>query len=176
MRNFYVFERLADVVIRRGWIVVLFWVAATAALVQFAPSWESVSRDDDVHFFPAEYPSVIGQDLLDRGFPHDASSSQAVVVAERRDGPLTAADRDYVAGLVAALNTAPRGPPEAGDQAGRLVQDAGHRPPAAQPGHRRGAGGPDGRLAQRHLPGEVDPDRRRRAREDLQELPSPRPA
>ena len=98
------FERLADVVIRRGWIVVLFWVAATAALVQFAPSWESVSRDDDVHFFPAEYPSVIGQDLLDRGFPHDASSSQAVVVAERRDGPLTAADRDYVAGLVAALN------------------------------------------------------------------------
>ena len=98
------FERLADVVIRRGWIVVLFWVVATAALVQFAPSWESVSRDDDVHFFPAEYPSVIGQDLLDRGFPHDASSSQAVVVAERRDGPLTTPDRDYVAGLVAALN------------------------------------------------------------------------
>ena len=98
------FERLADVVIRRGWIVVLFWVAATAALFQFAPSWESVSRDDDVHFFPAAYPSVIGQDLLDRGFPHDASSSQAVVVAERRGGPLTGADRDYVAGLVAALN------------------------------------------------------------------------
>src|SRR4051812_22502746 len=98
------FERLADVVIRRGWIVVLFWVAATAALFQFAPSWESVSRDDDVHFFPAAYPSVIGQDLLDRGFPHDASSSQAVLVAERPDGPLTGADRDYVAGLVAALN------------------------------------------------------------------------
>jgi RND superfamily putative drug exporter len=97
------FERLADVVIRRGWIVVLFWVAATAACSS-SRRRGSRSAATTTSTSSRRIPSVIGQDLLDRGFPHDASSSQAVLVAERRDGPLTGADRDYIAGLVAALN------------------------------------------------------------------------
>jgi RND superfamily putative drug exporter len=51
-----------------------------------------VTKDDDVRFFPRTYPSVIGQELLERGFPGDAASSQVVLVYERPDGPLTPAD------------------------------------------------------------------------------------
>jgi RND superfamily putative drug exporter len=51
-----------------------------------------VTKDDDVRFFPHDFASVVGQDLLERGFPQDAASSQLVIVHERRDGPLTPAD------------------------------------------------------------------------------------
>jgi RND superfamily putative drug exporter len=90
------FELIARLVVRRGWLVVAAWLAFTAALYRVAPPWEQVSRDDNVRFFPAGYPSVVGQDLLERGFPRDASSSSLVLVYERRGAKLTEADLAYV--------------------------------------------------------------------------------
>ncbi len=90
------FHLLADVVVRRGWAVVAAWVAIAGALYWAAPPWDSISRDDNVRFFPAGFPSVIGQDLLERGFPRDAASSQVVLVYERPRGKLTEADLAYV--------------------------------------------------------------------------------
>lgn len=98
------FESIASLVIRRAWVVVVGWLALIALLYSTAPPWEQVSRDDDVRFFPPGYPSVVGQDLLERGFPRDASSSQAVVITERRDGRLTPADLAFVDQVVALLN------------------------------------------------------------------------
>ena len=98
------FESIAALVIRRAWVVVVGWLALIAALYSIAPPWEQVSRDDDVRFFPPGYPSVVGQDLLERGFPREASSSQAVVVTERRGGHLTPSDFAYVDQVVALLN------------------------------------------------------------------------
>jgi RND superfamily putative drug exporter len=86
--------------------VLVAWVAAIAGLRAVAPSWDQVSKDDDVRFFPAGYPSVVGQDLLERGFPRDASSSQVVVVAERRAGFLQKDDYAYVDGVINNLNRA----------------------------------------------------------------------
>ena len=80
------FSSLSGVVIRRPWLVVLGWLALTAGLYQFAPGWDQVTKDDDVRFFPPEYLSVIGQDLLERGFLKDASISQLVLVYERKNG------------------------------------------------------------------------------------------
>lgn len=98
------FESIATVVIRRGWLVVFGWLVLIATLYAVAPPWERVSKDDDVRFFPAGYPSVVGQDLLERGFPGDASSSQVVVITERRDRFFTPEDFAYVDRLIAALN------------------------------------------------------------------------
>ncbi len=97
------FEMLANLVIRRGWLIVAAWLALTAGLYMIAPTWEQVSRDDNVRFFPAGFPSVVGQDLLERGFPRDAASSQVVLVFERRQGKLTRADFAYVESMVATL-------------------------------------------------------------------------
>lgn len=95
---------IANLVIRRGWLVLVGWLALALALSRVAPPWESVSKDDNVRFFPADYPSVIGQDLLERGFPSEASSSQIVVVIERPDGRLTNDDFAYVDRLVQLLD------------------------------------------------------------------------
>ncbi|MCA1684641.1 MAG: MMPL family transporter, partial [Planctomycetia bacterium] len=97
------FQAIANLVIRRGWVVVVAWLAFTGGLYLFAPPWEQVSRDDNVRFFPADYPSVIGQDLLERGFPRDAASSQVVLVYERADGRLTEADLSYVERVALSL-------------------------------------------------------------------------
>jgi RND superfamily putative drug exporter len=97
------FDLLASVVIRRGWLVVLGWIALAITLRAIAPPWESVSRDDDVRFFPPGYPSVVGQDLLERGFPKDASGAQFILVAERPEGPLTTADLAHVDRMADAI-------------------------------------------------------------------------
>ena len=98
------FESIAALVIRRGWVVVLAWVAFAVILRMVAPPWDQVSKDDDVRFFPPGSPSVVGQELLERGFPREAASSQVVVIAERRQGRLEKPDYGFVDQLVARLN------------------------------------------------------------------------
>src|SRR5271166_1106218 len=86
------FSTLARLVQRHSWLLVLAWAFLTFLLFRYAPPWEQVTKDDDVRFFPRDSPSVIGQDLLERGFPQDAASSQVVIVYERADGALTPSD------------------------------------------------------------------------------------
>jgi len=90
------FSLLARLVQRHSWFVVLVWAVVAFLLFRYAPPWDQVTKDDDVRFFPHDSPSVIGQDLLERGFPQDAASSQFVVIYERSNEPLTAADFDLV--------------------------------------------------------------------------------
>lgn len=100
------FSLIANVVIRRGWLVVLGWTIVAGALYWVAPPWDRVSKDDNVRFFPPDYPSVVGQDLLERGFPHEASSSQIVVVTERPDRRFSPEDFAYVDVLIQTLDKA----------------------------------------------------------------------
>jgi len=90
------FSSLSCVVIHRPWVVILGWLVLTAGLHQFAPRWEQVTKDDDVRFFPPDSLSVIGQELLERGFPEDASSSQLVLIYERKHGRVTLEDLYYI--------------------------------------------------------------------------------
>jgi RND superfamily putative drug exporter len=105
------FDALAKLVIRRGWVIVVAWLALAAVLHHYAPPWEQVSRDDNVRFFPPGYPSVVGQDLLELGFPRDAASSQVVLVYDRPGGRLADSDLAYVdqeaAGLFKFASTHP---------------------------------------------------------------------
>ncbi|RUL82966.1 MMPL family transporter [Tautonia sociabilis] len=96
------FDLIARLVLRRGWLIVLGWIGVAVALGRYAPSWDSVSLDDDVRFFPPGSLSVAGQDLLERGFP-EATDSTAVVAAERPDGPLSEEDLAFVGQLADRL-------------------------------------------------------------------------
>ena len=98
------FQLIARTIERRSWIIVAGWVVFTAVLYATAPKWETVTRDDDVSFFPAGSPSVEGQALLRRGFPRDVASSQACVIAERRDGLLRPTDYKFIDRLSAELS------------------------------------------------------------------------
>jgi RND superfamily putative drug exporter len=87
------FSLIAKIVERRAWVFLVGWGAFAALLMAVSPKLESVSRDDDVNFFPPGSPTVIGQKLLQRGFPNDVSSSQVVVIAERHGGKLTKGEK-----------------------------------------------------------------------------------
>ena len=97
------FFTLSRCVIHRPWVVILGWLVLTAGLHQIAPGWDHVTKDDDVRFFPTDSLSVIGQDLLERGFPGDASSSQLVLVYERKHGSVTPDDLHHVENVAASL-------------------------------------------------------------------------
>ena len=64
--------------------------------------------------FPADSLSVIGQDLLERGFPADASSSQLVLVYERKHGHVTRDDLRYIEDVAAKLYEFGQSHPELG--------------------------------------------------------------
>ncbi len=83
------FDSLGRLVNRHGLAIVLIWLTAALVLWWVAPDWHSVTKDDDVSFFPPEYPSVVGQGLLARGFPDGLSNSSVVLLAERPEGRLT---------------------------------------------------------------------------------------
>src|SRR5271166_5782368 len=108
------FSLLARLVQRHSWFVVLVWAVVAFLLFRYAPPWDQVTKDDDVRFFPHDSPSVIGQDLLERGFPQDASSSQFVLIYERRSEPLTAADFDLVEERAADFHKFSQANPELG--------------------------------------------------------------
>ncbi len=108
------FSLISHLVIRRPGLVVLTCVALAVALRFAAPSWDQVTKDDNVRFFPPDFPSVIGQNLLERGFPRDAASSQVVLVCERKDGPLTPQDKGYVDGMAARFYEFAQSHPELG--------------------------------------------------------------
>ena len=58
------FSLVSSLVIRHPRAVILGWLVLTAGLDYLAPPWDQVTKDDDVRFFPADSPSVIGQELL----------------------------------------------------------------------------------------------------------------
>ncbi len=74
------FSFISRLVIRRPWLVILGWLVLAIALWSVAPRWDEITKDDNVRDFPPDFPSVVGQELLERGFPQDAASSQVVLV------------------------------------------------------------------------------------------------
>ncbi len=108
------FGLIAELVTRRWWVVLLGWLAFTVALYWTSPSWETVSRDDDVRFFPPGSPSVVGQNLLEEGFPGDISGSSIILLAERPDEALTKADLSFLDELEESLKGLQRENPDLG--------------------------------------------------------------
>jgi RND superfamily putative drug exporter len=108
------FRLVSSLVIRHPRAVVLGWLVLIAGLHYLAPPWDRISKNDDLGLFPADSPSVIGRDLLERGFPQDASSSDLVLIYQRKDGRLTPDDFRFVDREVASLSQLAREHPELG--------------------------------------------------------------
>ena len=104
------------------------WLVLAAGLYQIAPPWDQVTKDDDVRFFPADSLSVAGHDLLERGFPADASSSQLVLVYERKLGHVTPDDLGYIEDVATKLYGFGIAHPELG-----IKRLDGHRTPVIGP-------------------------------------------
>ena len=98
------FSRVSSLVIRRPRVILLGWLILAAGLHYLAPPWDRVTKDDDLGLFPSDSLSVIGQELLERGFPQDASSSDLVLIYQRKNGRLTPEDLRFVDGEASSLS------------------------------------------------------------------------
>lgn len=84
---------MAAHIVTRRWAWVLgFWIVAAVGLKIVAPAWESIAKDGDLEFLPANLPSRVGQRLLDEAFPTQRARSRMVVIVQRDEAPLQNAD------------------------------------------------------------------------------------
>ncbi len=91
--------------VRFRWPVLILWIAATIAAVQFLPSLSSVTQNNTTGFLPAGAPSSQAAQLAT---PLEPSGSTAIPVVVARDGgPLTAADTEAIGRLQRNLAAEP---------------------------------------------------------------------
>jgi putative drug exporter of the RND superfamily len=90
------FLRLGQFVSRHWLMVILGWVAIVVALRSLAPAWDDVTQDGDLAYLPAEMPSVVGEQLLSKGFPENRPKSQ-IAFFVIRDGDVLNRDDVHVA-------------------------------------------------------------------------------
>ncbi len=93
--------RLVSALGRAWWAVILGWALLGIGLAMVAPAFDQVATYDDSAFLPEGAPSVVGDRLVEQGWPDDDLSGSITVVLERTDGTLTDADRAALSDLVA---------------------------------------------------------------------------
>ena len=98
------FDRLGRWIKRHALLTVLLWTALAGVLTLLAPSWDRVCHDDDLSFMPASSPSVRGYALLKSAFANEAYGSRLVLVVERADQTMDAADNAILRRLVDELD------------------------------------------------------------------------
>ncbi len=106
------FTRLGRLTTSHPWYVCGAWLLAGLVLTVLAPRWDARAVDDDITFLPARCDSVRGYQLLRQAFPQDVFASRAILVAERTDRPLDAADFTAVDRAVDAVSQLRQAEPE----------------------------------------------------------------
>ncbi len=86
------FLRLGNFVSRYWLLVLTAWLIAIIVLRSVSPVWEEITEDGDFAYLPAGMPSVVGEELLSRGFPHNRAKSQIAFFAIRDAEPLDQED------------------------------------------------------------------------------------
>src|SRR5258706_1190264 len=85
------FRSLAQAVIRLRWAVVVLWVIGVVLATRFLPSLSDVSQSANSPFLSPDAPSQRAA-VLAVPFQGQNASGPAVLVAARKEGPLTPAD------------------------------------------------------------------------------------
>ena len=93
------FTRLGHLVTRHWLSVIIGWAALAIALRTLAPEWDAIAHDGNLAYLPADMTSVAGERLLREAFPQNRAKSQIIVVAVRKESPLTEDDKDVAADL-----------------------------------------------------------------------------
>ncbi len=88
------FERLGSWTYRFRFLILIAWIAGAAFFAIAAPSLSGQGSTDQTSFLPANAPSRIAKDAIERAFPGSTSTSSATITMDRPGG-LTDADREW---------------------------------------------------------------------------------
>ncbi len=89
---------------RARWVVLAVWVAAAALLVALVPP-KDPHKTPEPQLLPNDCPSRHADREIARHFPGRSGLSEAAIVFERTDGPLTAADHTAIERIARRLPT-----------------------------------------------------------------------
>jgi RND superfamily putative drug exporter len=96
------FEKIARFSVRFRWFIIIFWIAAVPIAAANFPSITDVSKNDNSQFLPKDSPTDRASQLESQ-FQNKKTASNAVIVAVRNDGQLTAADTAAINRIGAAV-------------------------------------------------------------------------
>ncbi len=88
------FERLGSWTYRFRFLILFAWIAGAAFFALAAPSLSGQGSTDQTTFLPANSPSRLAKDAIERAFPGSTSASSATITMDRPGG-LTDADREW---------------------------------------------------------------------------------
>jgi RND superfamily putative drug exporter len=97
---------LARIVIRLRWPVVTAWIIGVVVATSALPSLSSVAKSNNAGFLSASSPSVQASRLA-MPFQGNSASPTAIIVASRRSGRLSAADRAAISRVEQAARRVP---------------------------------------------------------------------
>jgi RND superfamily putative drug exporter len=92
-RGFKFFSAIGRFSVRFRWFILVFWIAMVPFVTANFPNINDVSKNNNSDFLPKNSPSVTAQDL-ETNFQSKDTGSNAILVASRADGKLTAADSE----------------------------------------------------------------------------------
>jgi len=90
-----VFEALGSKTYKFRYLIVVVWILAMVASAKLAPSLAGRAASDQAAFLPANAPSMLANDALEKAFPGATATSTATLTFSRNTG-LTDADRAYL--------------------------------------------------------------------------------
>ena len=88
------FERLGSWTFRFRFLIVAAWIVGAIFFAVAAPSLSGQGSTDQTTFLPANSPSRVAKDALERALPGSTSTSSATITMDRPSG-LTAADLEW---------------------------------------------------------------------------------
>ncbi|HMF16605.1 MAG TPA: MMPL family transporter, partial [Gemmataceae bacterium] len=90
------FQRIGKIVSSRWWAFLLAWGIVLGVLTWKAPRWRDVILEGEFAFLPESLPSRRGEELFKKAFPRQYFPSNVFIVLSRRDGEISAQDKDFI--------------------------------------------------------------------------------
>jgi RND superfamily putative drug exporter len=101
-RGFMIFSAIGRFSVKFRWLIIIFWIAMVPIVSANFPNINDVSKNNNSDFLPKNSPSVTAADL-ESNFQSKDTGSNAILVASRSDGKLTAEDNAALKNVEAAV-------------------------------------------------------------------------
>jgi RND superfamily putative drug exporter len=89
--GFSIFEAIGRFAVRFRWLIIIFWIAAVPLVTSAFPNINDVAKNNNSDFLPKNSPTDAAAKMENK-FQSKDTAANAIIVAARKNGPLTDAD------------------------------------------------------------------------------------
>lgn len=93
--GFRLFESIGKFAVRFRWLILILWIAAIPVVTSSFPNINDVSKNNNSDFLPKNSPTDTAVKLENK-FQSKDTAANAIIIAARKSGPLTDADKTAI--------------------------------------------------------------------------------